>query len=156
MRNSRRPAILADVTEAIYRTVHDFGADRLAAMTGQTRGVIYNKANPRESSLHKPTIDDLMVWQSLTKDHRIVRAMAAALGEACFEVPQLGQMSDAALLEIVLTEGERDGEFHGAINQALADGKFTRAEYQDIRRRGYEVIAAVAELMSRVEGMVDE
>lgn len=136
--------------------VMDYGVERLAAKTGQSAGVIYNKINTGENAHHVPNITDLMVWQTITLDHRPLRAQAHALGEVCFPVPNLAHVPDTALLELVLKIGAEEGDLCRAINDALADRRFSRAEFERVKHEAYQVIAAVAETLARVEGLIDD
>jgi hypothetical protein len=79
--------IPADVNDAVYRVVHDFGAQKLAALTGQSAGVILNKANPHDSAHHKPTLQDALVWSALTGDKRIAAALCVAWAGCSWTCP---------------------------------------------------------------------
>lgn len=146
--------IPADVNEAVYRVVHDFGAQKLAALTGTSAGVILNKANPHDTSHHKPTLADALVWTSLTKDPRIVQALCQTLGGVFVSLEAQDQASDAALLDLICERDSALGEFAKALREALADGRVTPPEFADLRREMYEVIVALLTLLSRLEGMV--
>jgi hypothetical protein len=146
------PAIRA----AIYGTVHDFGAEQLAQLTGQSQGVIDNKANPNASTPHVPTVPDVMSWQAITKDFRILQAMAAALGHVAIPLPDFNRVTDEALLELLTKVGVEGGEFHKALGDALRDRKFTCKEYARLETEAHQWIAAIAETLSRVRGYVDE
>lgn len=150
-----RPPLPHNVAEAVRLMVMDYGVERLAAKTGQSAGVIYNKINTSETSHHIPTIADFMVWQQLTLDHRPLHAGAHALGEVCYAVPNLTFVSDQALLELVLRIGQEQGALCTAINDALADRRFTQAEFERVKAEAYQVIGAVAETLARIEGLVD-
>lgn len=150
------PAIPADVNDAVYRTVHDFGVERLAALTGTPAGTIYNKANQHDSSHHKPTLADAVIWQVLSSDFRILQAMGRALGHVCVRVPDVAQASDQALLELVAKVGAEEGAFFRAIQEGLADRRFTRGEFLRIRRDGFTAIAAIVEASARIEGLIDD
>lgn len=146
--------IPADVNEAVYRLVHDFGAQRLAAMTGTSAGVILNKANPNDSSHHKPTLADGLVWSLLSRDDRIVEAFCQALGGVFVPLREMHEQSDSALLDLVMDRDVALGEFADAISKSLADGQVTRAEFRAIASEAYGVVAAVLTLLYRLEGMV--
>jgi hypothetical protein len=146
------PAIRA----AIYGTVHDFGAEHLAQLTGQSQGVIDNKANPNATTLHIPTVPDVMSWQQVTKDFRILHAMAQALGHVSIPLPDFNRVSDEALLELLTKVGVEGGEFHSALREALLDRKFSVQEFERIEGEAHQWMAAIAETLSRVRGYVDE
>jgi hypothetical protein len=153
-----RKVLPKDVHEAARSLALEYGVERLAAETGTPPGTIYNKINTHggPEAHHKPTLADALIWQRLSGDHRILHAEAQTLGEVCFPLPDLSQVSDAALLELLTKVGAEGGDFHRAINSALSDGRFTRKEIVSIRKEGFEFIAAIAEAMERMEGLVDE
>lgn len=154
---AQRP--IRDVFEAFYRVVHDYpgpeGVERLAAKMGMTAGTLYNKANTNESSHHKPTLADAVVVSSITGDHRILYAFAHTLGEVCFPLPNLKNVSDQALIELICAIGVEGGDFHRAVTDGFADRKFTRREFAQVRKEAYEFIGAIAEAMARMEGLID-
>jgi hypothetical protein len=144
------------VRAAIYQTVHEFGAEELARLSGQSQGVIDNKANPNATTPHLPTVPDVLSWQAITKDYRILQALAQALGHVAVPVPDLRRVSDAALLDLFLKVGRAGGDFHAAVDMALRDQRFSGCEFARIEREGYEWIAAIVEAMGRIRGLVDE
>lgn len=145
-----------DIGDAVYRTVHDFGVERLAQLTGTPAGTIWNKANRSETSHHLTTLADAVLWQVLSRDYRILAAVARTLGHVCFKLPDLSNVSDVALLELLAKAGADEGEFFGAIQHALQDGKFTRREFEGIRHEAWQAAAAIFEACARIEGLVDE
>ena len=151
----RKSALPRDLLEAVYETVHTFGADHLARLTDASPTVILNKANPNATTPHLPTLCDALTWQLLSKDHRILHTMARILGEACFPIPDLAGVSDEALLEHLTRIGKESGEFHCAIADGLKDKNFTAADYARVEREGYQLIGAIAESLQRMKGLID-
>jgi len=150
MADSRIPA---DVSDAVYRVVHDFGVERLAARTGTPAGTIYNKANPHDSSHHKPTLSDALIWSQLAGDRRIAHAFCRALGGAFVDLSGMAGQADKALLDLALRRDKEYGDFAGALLLALEDGRISRADYSALHREGYEAVTAMLELLARLEGM---
>lgn len=152
-----------DVFQAAYRVAHDFeggatkggGAVKLAEKMGQNPGTFLNRVNP-ETETHHLYLSTAVQMQVITHDHRILYAMAGTLGEVCFKIPDLKNVSDNALLELVLKIGKEGGEFFVAVNNGLDHKKFSRQDYLQIREEGLQYIAAIAETMARVEGLIDE
>lgn len=152
-----------DVFQAAYRVAHDFeggaaksgGAVKLAQRMGKNPGTFLNQVNP-EQETHKLWIGDAVLMQVISDDHRILHAMAATLGEVCFPIPDLKSVSDAALLELVCKIGTEGGHFYEVVNAGLNRARFTRADHERIREEGLQFIAAIAETMARVEGLIDE
>lgn len=153
MADSRIPA---DVNDAVYRLVKDFGADKLAARTGTPAGTIYNKANPHDTSHHKPTLSDALIWTQITGDTRIVEALCRALGGVYVPLQELANISDAALLDIVSSWMSEQGRFFEAFHQTLADGRVTTLEFDKTDRQAKRVISAILELLGRLDQMVTQ
>jgi hypothetical protein len=150
MADSRIPA---DVSDAVYRVVHDFGAEKLAARTGTPAGTIYNKANPHDTSHHKPTLSDALIWSQIAGDRRIAHAFCRALGGVFVDLSGMARQSDKALLDLALRRDKEFGEFAGALLLALEDGRISGTDYAVLRREGYEAVTAMLELLSRLEAM---
>lgn len=149
-----------DVFEAFHRVVHDFkpGVPKLAALMGMPAGTLYNKSNTNhnESNHNKPTLGDAVVVSAATGDHRVLYAFAHTLGEVCFEIPNLSQVSDTALLELITQIGAEGGDFYRAVNAALSDGFFSECEFKVIEGEAMEFISAIVEAVQRMKGLVDE
>lgn len=156
--------IPADVQDAFYRVTHDYaggeakggGVPALARKMGMPVGTLYNKANVNETSHHKPTLADAVLAQVISGDHRILHAMANTLGEVCFPLPDLSQASDEALLELMNNIGAEGGDLYRAVNEGLSDRRYTRREHDKVRAEAYQFIAAICEVVARLEGLIDE
>lgn len=153
-----------DIYEAAYRVAHDYvdagdstkrGVPALAAKTGVPVGTLYNKLNYNESTHHKLTLADVVLISVITGDARILRAFACTLGQVCFPLPKLQHVCDAALLELIIKIGAEGGDFYREINRGLSGKAFTKAQYQKVLKEGHEFIAAIAEAMARLEGLID-
>jgi len=152
-----------DVFEAVYRVAHDFmggaakggGAVKLAEKLLRNPGTFLNQVNP-ETETHKLHLETAILMQMASGDHRILHAEAGMLGEVCFKVPDLSHVSDDALLELMCKVGAEGGDFYRVTNQALQKSRFTREEMAKVRHEGLEFIAAIAETMARMEGLIDE
>lgn len=151
MADSRIPA---DINDAVYRVVHDFGVEKLAARTGTPAGTIYNKALASDSTHHKPTLADALIWSQITHDPRIVQALCRCLGGAFVPIDDLARVSDAALLELVANWMSEQGRFFEAFNQTIADGEVTLGEFEATDRQARQVISALLELLGRLEQML--
>jgi hypothetical protein len=144
-----------DVYKAFHDTVFAYpgGVDLLAAKMGKAAGVLYNKANLNDSSHNKPTLCEGVQVQVLTGDSRIVQAMAAVLGGVFVPVQQLLLVSDRELLEIISEWMAEQGRFFTEMNLALADGQVDKVEHAKLRCRAQSILAAVLELVARLEQM---
>lgn len=145
-----------DVHEAFRAVVHDYDVAQMAAKIGMPLGTLYNKANLNESSAHKPTLADAVLVQVIAADTRIVEAMAHTLGGVFVKLPTVQAISDVALLEMVAEISIKNGQFHGELKDALADGKFSHEEHLRIHQRALTYITTILESVSRIKGMVDE
>lgn len=152
MADSRIPA---DVNDAVYQLVKAYGADRLSAKTGTPAGTIHNKANPNDTSHHKPTLSDILIWTQITGDYQVVQALCRAL-DGCFVALHTRQYAtDVELLELVLQRDRQQAEFADALLASLSDGSISADDFKACRREGFEVITAWLELLGRLEGMID-
>lgn len=154
-RSPKKDDLPRNILDAVYRTVHDFGAERLAAITGASAGVIDNKANPNGTTPHQTTLADALVWQAITKDFRILHAMGRALGHVAIPLPDFSRCSDEALLELLTKVGAEGGDYHRAINEGFDDRRFKQCEYEACEREAYEWVAAILESLSRLRGLID-
>lgn len=152
MADSRIPA---DVNDAVYRLVKGYGADRLSAKTGTPAGTIHNKANPHDTSHHKPTLSDVLIWSQIADDYQVVEALCRALDGVFVRLHAKQYATDVELLELILHRDKEQAEFADALLAALSDGTITDADFIRCRREGFEVITAWLELLGRLEGMVD-
>lgn len=144
------------VRAAIHQMVHGYGPERLALHTGQSPRVISNKANPNgETTPHLATVADLLLWMKFARDFRPLLEMCRECSFIAFPMPDLSQVSDAALLEHLARIGQEGGEFHAALGHALQDRKLAASEVAKIEAEAHEWIAAIAEGVARIKGMVD-
>lgn len=150
MADSRIPA---DINDAVYRVVRDFGVERLASITGQSPGVLYNKTSLSLEEHNKPTLADALIWTLGTRDLRIVQALSRCVGGVHVSLAGLAQQSDAALLDLVLRRSKEDGEFASQLMSVLDRGAVSPADYDRLHKEGYEAIAAFIELLLRLEDM---
>ncbi|TCS35817.1 phage regulatory protein CII [Paucimonas lemoignei] len=155
--SSNRPLVPPkDVHEAFRAVVYDYGVPEMAAVLGMPVGTLYNKCNLNETTIHKPNLGESVLVSVVSGDHRIAEALSQTLGGLHLRLPKLEGVSDAALLEMVAEIHIRAGHFHFEIKEALKDGKFSREEHAEIKKKALQFITAVLETVKRIEGMVDE
>ena len=150
MADSRIPA---DVSDAVYQLVRGFGAEKLAARTGTPAGTIYNKANPSDSTHHKPTLADALIWTQISGDFQVVHALCRTLGGVFVPLDRMAEHSDAALLDLVLRHDSEHGDFARALKHALEDGRISADDFDYLKKEGYEAISALLEMLARLEDM---
>lgn len=144
-----------DIHQAFHDTVFGYagGVELLAAQLGMVPGTLYNKANVHDTSHHKPTLAEGVQIQAVTGDDRIVRTMAAVLGGVFLPLKHLQTISDRELLEIISNWMAEQGRFFSEMQLALADGQVDPIEGAKLRGRAQFVLAAVLELVARLEQM---
>jgi len=148
----------SQLDEARYRVVHEFpgGAVRLAPLVGMRPGTLSNKVNP-EVETHHLSVDEAIAIQHAARRADILLAEAALLGHACIPVDEGYQgVCDAELIHYYASMNSELGDVASEIDRALADGRFTRGEFEAVRREMYEAINAQMELLRRLEGLVDD
>lgn len=153
MRDSRIPA---DVSDAVYQFVKRHGAEWLSSKTGTPAGTIYNKANPNDSSHHKPTLQDVLVWTQLAGDYSMVQALCRALDGVFVALHTQQHASDMELLDLILTRDIRHGQFADELATAISDGRVSSAEFVGLRNRAMDVVTSMLELLGRLEGMIHD
>ncbi|SCX40542.1 phage regulatory CII family protein [Nitrosospira sp. Nsp1] len=149
-------SIPKNVQDAFYRVIHDYpeGVEALANKMGIPTGTLYNKANTNESSHHKPTLADAVVATVISGDKRILHAFAATVGEACYSLPDLSNLSTTALVSHITRTEAVSGDFYRAIHQALeTDGLISSNEFEVIKRQAYGWISVILEGLERMKEM---
>lgn len=140
--------------EAFRRLVYSFGVPELAQQMGIKAGVLYNKADADEETHNQPTLRDVVLATRLSGDMQVLDALDEQFGRAAFDVTPHTHISDQALLELLTKLGTEHGQFHEALNRALA-GRFTRGDLTAIRGEAFDVVSALMTLVARLEGLVD-
>lgn len=154
--SKRNEVTHADPFDAFRRLVYLQDVKQLATQMGMRPGTLYNKADADAESHNQPTLRDVVLLSQLTGDLRVLDALDAMFNRASFDVTPYAVTSDAALLELVTQMGIENGHFHGALNAALLDGRFTLEELQRLRKEALEMVSALMTVVKRVEGLLDE
>lgn len=151
----------SDVDQAAYSLVHDFprGAAGLATYLAIRPGTLNNKVDPG-CETHHLTVSEAIAAQLAAKNRRvpdplrIIKAEAAALGGVFVPVPDIEGVSDVEILDLYLKWSKEFGEVAGALEEALADGKLTRAEHQNVVKECFDSFQAGATLIKRLRALV--
>lgn len=143
-------------TDAAYHTVHDYpgGAPSLSPRMGVSANVLANKVNPN-CETNKLTLIEAVRLQEITGDARILRSMAEQLGYAVFRMPMFEGVSDAAVLETITSIWARQGELGSDIHSAFADSRITSTEFNKINSDVFSVVAAMMEMLNRLQQLVE-
>jgi hypothetical protein len=158
MKRKREALLPADGNpfDAFRDACYRHGVPELAREMGYKPGTLYNKADADDDSHNQPTLRDVVLVTRLTGNMAVLDALEEMFGRAAFDVSHMAQKSDQALLELLTKLGQESGEFHGALNRALSDGRFTRHEFNQVRAEAFDMVSALMTLVARLEGIVDE
>jgi len=142
--------------DAFHNTVHGApgGCEAIAPRMGMSVGILRNKANPN-SATNKPTLDEADRLMGVTGVHDILHALAANHGYVCVRVEEGASAADMAVLEMVTQVWQTNGEVGAEVNQALTDGRITRAEVDRVREAVRRAERALESVVARLEGMAE-
>ncbi len=145
-----------NINDAAYNTAHDYpgGVPALAVRMGVSANVLQNKVNPSQEH-HKLTLNEAVKMQAISGDLRILHAMAGALGCVCIKTPAFDQVGDMALLDSFMSVVSELGDLSTEFKNSWDDGTVTPAEFERIKSEAYDVQARLAELLMRIESIVE-
>ena len=143
-----------DVLDAAYHCVHDFGGGvpALAPRVGMNANTLMNKVSLNNTT-HHLTLREATTIQEVTKDTRIVSAMAAALGGVFIS---LRADTQHTTMEQVMHMAKEFGEVLAAVNDAVADGRVSHNEMLACERQAAELQAALNGVLSVVRGLMPQ
>ncbi|MBK6556047.1 MAG: phage regulatory CII family protein [Comamonadaceae bacterium] len=144
-----------DVHDAAYRVAHDFlpdGAVGLARKLGKVPGTFLNQLNPHQETA-KLGLGDAVAMSAAANDLRIAQAFADTLDCLLVRKPDLSRVSDASLLDMVLTRDVYLGAFAGVVRSAIDDGAIDPLEMARIEEAAHDLAAATLELVERLRGL---
>lgn len=145
----------ANAFEAFRQLVYSFGVVELAGRMGVKPGTLYNKADADEETHHQPTLRDVVLASRLTDDMRVIDALNESFGRASFDISHMGEVSDKALLELVLRSTVEYGEYHKAALTAIEADRFDPHHFVLMKAELMEAICAMLTLNKRFEGLID-
>lgn len=138
-----------------YRLAHDFsgGIAGLAALMGKGAQVLTNKLNPNSTS-HYLTIGELETLADFTGGNvALAQYFAAKANAVVITLPEMPE-SDMGMLDLFLSANKEFGDISAAFQQAFADGRIDRREFEDICKEFDESLARLLELKSGIERIV--
>lgn len=146
---------MSNILDTIYRVAHNYpgGVNALAARMGQSKWVLQNKINPN-CDTHFVRAEEAAQIADLADSDEIAKAYAARRGLICVHGPQYDGLSDQALLDLFLEMEKQKGEWAYECKQALEDGRIDAREFERIQKEYQEFVTASAEVMSRLESIV--
>jgi hypothetical protein len=144
--------------DLLYRIAHSYqgGIPALAARMGKSPNVLNKKVDPKVDT-HHTTLDDLLTILDFADDAKLfTHALCANQGGVFVSTEGLDCISDLDLLETFTKVMSAQGTFSQDFHSALLDRRVNRDEVDRVRKDVYQVTAALAELVSRLDSMVDE
>lgn len=141
---------VTNLDAAQYAVVHDYpgGAVQLGAVAGINPGTLSNKVNPNIET-HHLTVKEAVTIQALSKDYRILEAMAALLGHVAVKLPDAPSYSDIELLDAYADWTADIGQTSEAIRRALAGAVVTEQALAEIHREMHEDFGKALVLFAR-------
>ena len=145
-----------NVLDAAHKISHEYpgGAEALAQRMGIKPAVFRSKLNPN-CSTHHLYLDESVRLQELAGRSDILHAMAEALGFVCIPAARCDLVSDEALLDAFARLVCELGDLSRVFNDSLADGRVTPREFERMRKEFYDLQQAGADLLNRVEQLVE-
>jgi len=145
-----------NIKDAMHHTVHDYqgGSESLGPRMGIITAVLRNKVNPNSTSHHLTLIEaDKMM--TMTGDLRILDALARNHNHVIVPVVPDDSVSDMAILELVTSVWRRNGDVGKSVDDALADGRITKRELEDIKQSIHRVEQAMHTMLARIQQIAE-
>jgi hypothetical protein len=120
-----------------------------------SKHVLQNKVNPNNDT-HHLTIKELVQIQEFTNSDEIAKHLAGERNMVCFPITPHQGASDMELLDLFITMEKEKADWLTSIQRSLADGVIDPVEAVRIKKESRDHIAVIAELTSRIDGMVYE
>lgn len=145
-----------NIHDSIYNAAHGYkgGIPALAVRMNKSPNVLQNKVNPN-CDTHHVTVEEAAQIADLAECDEIAKAFAVRRNMICVPVVEHEGASDMEILDLVIAMNKAESELLEEMRKALADGKVSQKEMAAIRKEAHEHMAAIAELVSRIEGMVE-
>lgn len=148
------PVLPKNIHTAYRDVVHDYGVELMAAETGTSPGVLYNKTNPDVEGYNKPTLADAVLATTVTGDKRIVQSFCQIAGGIFVESPDLHDLTTDSLLVHILKIEAEGGDFYHELQKILINGaRVTPESYAKVKKEADEWIAAIHEALFRIQEM---
>jgi hypothetical protein len=128
------------------------GVPALAARMGMSKHVLQNKVNPNNDT-HHLTVAELVEIQGFTGSDEIAKHIASERNLICIPISKHQGASDMELLDLIITLEKEKADWLVSIQKALSDGVIDPMESERIKQESNEHLAAVLEMVNRIEGM---
>lgn len=136
-----------NVTDAAYHVVHAYegGADALAPRIGTSAAVLRNKVNPANDR-NVLSLEEAVEITDFANDDRILYAWAAHRGKVLVDQADANAESARGLFACILGLNRGQGDMAKALQDALADGKITPNELDEIERLAVGLMTRISDL----------
>ena len=148
--------------DVIYAEVHAYqgGCDAVALrmrnmgfpkMTGDT----LQKKVSTTCDTHHLRADEMEILQEILDTDRFAIELAKQRFMVCIPLVRFAGVSDQELLDLVFRSEAERGQWASACRDALDDGRIDLVELELIKQQYFEYLVADAELIARLESMVN-
>ncbi|MDF3837124.1 phage regulatory CII family protein [Cupriavidus basilensis] len=144
-----------NIEDAAYRVAHDYpgGVPALAARMGvRSAAVLQNKLNPSQIQNHL-TLREAFDITAMTGDPRIVDTFASVIGRITVKLPQIGDLSDQALLDQAGKMISGMGSAFSEFTKRYEDGEICLNDLIVLTAMGHDLIQCVMEWIKRIEAI---
>ncbi|SCX93166.1 hypothetical protein SAMN05216420_101369 [Nitrosospira sp. Nl5] len=145
------------INDVIYRIAHGYpgGIKALAARMDKSPAVLQNKVNPN-CDTHHTYAEEAAQIADLADSDDLAKEYCARRNMACFHITEHQGASDMELLDLFINMEVEKADWLKTIQQSLSDGRIDPGEAARIKKESRDHIAIIAELTSRIDGMVQE
>ncbi|MGV7210477.1 phage regulatory CII family protein [Oxalobacteraceae bacterium A2-2] len=146
-----------NILDAIQNTARSApgGIETLAVRMGLGAQLLRNKVNANVSTNYLNPLE-LQALLQLTGDMSVLHALAREVGHVCIPIQAEAAASDVAILELVTQVWSASGEVGTEVHATLADGIVEQHEIERVKAAVYRVNRALADMVSRLEGMAEK
>lgn len=136
------------------------GIEALAARMQMSSPVMRNKLAPGIHSHHINDEEDSLIIEysveaRVPDPYRALIAKNFRHGLIAFPMPSIDHMSDQDLTQLLCRVMKEVGEVMASASAALADGRITSQELDDLEKEIQEAMAAIVELRERYRARAD-
>lgn len=144
---------MKDLDQAIHDTADGYGIRELSKLVNVREGTFYNQTNIKQEG-HTINIHTARAMMLATKDYQILDSLAHEVGRVCSPIPDHTDLSDLALLDVILSANKEHGEVSQVINKALDDGQISEQDSRDIEHEIMDAIKVLMGLNDKIKSMV--
>lgn len=144
--------------DALYKVARKYpgGIEQLANRMQMSENTLRNKLSPGIHT-HYPSFEEVSEIIEYLQEAKVdgallpLQAMNWRHGLVAFPVPSTDNLSDEQLAQTVFRVMKESGDVAQVVGAAMADGKITLQEMDQIEREFQEALAALAQWRARVQ-----